>query len=201
MRNIDLDKAFDYACFKNIEAGKGITFWAWDTSDPTDDWEPMCTYADLESVPINILNRLYYNHPVLRLQDDHEDASEEDLRPRLYRWRTAHFSVGSIVWVVAYNFSGKDIPFGEIVGVRNKVWAERYSYSFSRGFKRNWGRYYRQIRTLNERKQATQVDGEPPIRAKRKPNVLPTGWDDFPIHYQKSWKKHRKTQWKSKKGQ
>jgi hypothetical protein len=61
-------------------------------------------------------------------------------------------------------------------------------------------KWYRAIRTQNERRQTgsrkdrdKEESGYQWARGKRR--HLPTKWDDFPIRYQKSWKKKRKTQY------
>jgi len=79
---------------------------------------------------------------------------------------------------------------------RNDYWRQRYN-SWSKSSKYcQW----RQAKTFNERRQNVVVDDlEPPIRGKRKPINLPSWWDDRTRHYEKNWKKSRKTQWKSQK--
>lgn len=59
--------------------------------------------------------------------------------------------------------------------------------------------YIRRPRTTQERRRAGQrgcgVDGVK-VRAKRNSRRLPCAWDDIWFRLQRSWKKHRKTQWK-----
>jgi hypothetical protein len=58
------------------------------------------------------------------------------------------------------------------------------------------GVWLRNIRTTQERKN--NQDGW--CRAKRRPHRLPNAWDDIPRRdvYDRSWKRHRKHQWKPK---
>lgn len=44
--------------------------------------------------------------------------------------------------------------------------------------------------------QAPVDDNEPIVRRARSPVALPTAWDDAPRGCQRSWKAHRRTQWK-----
>ncbi|HCW06988.1 MAG TPA: hypothetical protein DGG95_06450 [Cytophagales bacterium] len=63
--------------------------------------------------------------------------------------------------------------------------------------KRSGGGYYRHMKTTQERRWsfAAKVDGVP-WRARRNARNLPNPWDDICRTVTKSWKKHRKTQWK-----
>lgn len=66
---------------------------------------------------------------------------------------------------------------------------------------RGGNRYYRRPHTMMERRQAALVltdEGEVPPRGARNLRNLPNGWDDFRIaaREDRSWKRHRKTQWK-----
>lgn len=60
--------------------------------------------------------------------------------------------------------------------------------------------YFRKVRTASERRMAQVLcapDGEPAPRAKRSASNIPHSWDD--IHTRqpvRSWKMHRKNQWK-----
>lgn len=61
-------------------------------------------------------------------------------------------------------------------------------------------RYYRHPRTTQERRtNGSRKDRDLAVwrRAKRSASNIPDAWDDFAIFYQKSWKKHRKTQYRS----
>jgi hypothetical protein len=61
------------------------------------------------------------------------------------------------------------------------------------------GHYYRRPQTLNERKLAQALDGEPAPRAGRA-TVVPSDWDDRCVasRRERNWKKFRRTQWKTK---
>lgn len=63
------------------------------------------------------------------------------------------------------------------------------------GRKRKCGRSYRAIRTTQERRR---WDAEF-SRAARSWKRLPDAWDERPLRYQRTWKRHRKTQWKPAK--
>ncbi len=63
--------------------------------------------------------------------------------------------------------------------------------------------YYRSIKTTQERKNNTRKDNfesifEIKIRPKRKGKMLPDSWDDIGRCSQRSWKLHRKNQYKFK---
>lgn len=60
-----------------------------------------------------------------------------------------------------------------------------------------FGRYYRHPKTTQERR-ANQERNDPLVRRKRAARNLPTVYDDYPIHREKSWKKKRKTQYRPK---
>lgn len=65
--------------------------------------------------------------------------------------------------------------------------------------KRNAGIHYcRRIRHMNERRWATPVDDEPAPRPGRNSHNLPNPWDDYTVaaREDRSWKRHRRTQWK-----
>jgi len=59
------------------------------------------------------------------------------------------------------------------------------------------GGWYRHPKTFNEMKQSFGFDKNY-IRGKRKKHNLPDSWDDVHRTRTKSWKKHRKTQYKSR---
>lgn len=63
--------------------------------------------------------------------------------------------------------------------------------------------YHRSPKSKQEKSKAagSEVDEmEPKARAKRNANNLPDSWDDKNPGRQRSWKKHRKTQYKLKEG-
>lgn len=62
------------------------------------------------------------------------------------------------------------------------------------GRKRHFGRCYR---TFNHHRFARDFDQEF-SRAKRSPRQLPEHYDDFVIKHQRTWKVHRKSQYKPK---
>lgn len=67
------------------------------------------------------------------------------------------------------------------------------------------GHWFRRIRTYGEHRAAAAVlpeEGEPPFRAARRRPNLPSAWDDCPIsaHRDRSWKRHRRTQWRPRRG-
>lgn len=53
---------------------------------------------------------------------------------------------------------------------------------------------YRHPRTLQELKNATDVNDGPPVR--RKKSSIAVAWDDIPRQHTRSWKAHRGTQYK-----
>ena len=48
--------------------------------------------------------------------------------------------------------------------------------------------------TVEQREFATIA-----VRSKRRPKVLPQAYDDIPFDVSRTWKRHRKTQWKTTK--
>jgi hypothetical protein len=60
------------------------------------------------------------------------------------------------------------------------------------GYKRSGGHYYRHMRTTQERRHWDSEYG----RASRSPRKLPSWYDDIPRHTERSWKRHRRSQWK-----
>ena len=58
------------------------------------------------------------------------------------------------------------------------------------------GHYYRRIRTTQERRWSC-FDHEY-FRMKRNHKNIPNSWDDIQRHFQRNWKKFRKTQYKAK---
>jgi hypothetical protein len=67
--------------------------------------------------------------------------------------------------------------------------------------RRRFGGHYRIPATFTERRANALVDqeaGEPPVRSSRRWKNLPSSWDDMvrSDHNTRSWKKHRKHQWK-----
>lgn len=65
--------------------------------------------------------------------------------------------------------------------------------------KRRGGRYFRRLGTVGARRQAQCVDAEEPApRAARNATNIPNSWDDYAIaaREDRSWKRHRRTQWK-----
>jgi hypothetical protein len=62
------------------------------------------------------------------------------------------------------------------------------------------GYYFRNPKTTQERRMAGAVmteEGEPPPRAARGPKHLVTAWDDIPRGFDRTWKRHRRAQWKT----
>lgn len=70
--------------------------------------------------------------------------------------------------------------------------------------RRSWN-YLRQLNTMPERRLAEAHANQEmknygvKVRAKRNKANLPNSWDNYWRHNTKSWKKHRKHQWKQKK--
>ena len=79
----------------------------------------------------------------------------------------------------------------------NKIYVYRYSPVPGIGV-RHYGSWYRRMKTTQERRWslAEKVDGVP-WRKRRNFSNLPNSWDDKQKNVLKTWKKHRKTQWKS----
>lgn len=48
-------------------------------------------------------------------------------------------------------------------------------------------KYFRNVRTINELRQAADPEIKPFIRAKRQGHNLPNSWDDIPRSREKSW--------------
>lgn len=68
--------------------------------------------------------------------------------------------------------------------------------------RRRYGGHYRIPATFSERRAHAFIDldaGEPPVRGARRWKNLPNSWDDKvrSDHDARSWKKHRKHQWKA----
>lgn len=53
--------------------------------------------------------------------------------------------------------------------------------------------YFRHPKTANEKRKSQKC---PYVRAKRRPKNIPCAWDDMWYPSQRSWKSHRKTQYK-----
>lgn len=69
--------------------------------------------------------------------------------------------------------------------------------------RRRYGKYFRSLRHMNERRAAALVvteDGEVAPRPNRGVSLLPNPWDDYTIaaRRDRNWKRFRKTQWKPK---
>jgi hypothetical protein len=67
------------------------------------------------------------------------------------------------------------------------------------GSKPSNGHYHRRPKTTAEKRMYSLVlseDLEPPVRPSRSPSNLVDTWDDVYLHREKSWKRHRKTQYK-----
>ena len=61
------------------------------------------------------------------------------------------------------------------------------------------GDYMRSMRTTQElREVQNAIDQGIKVRGKRKKNYLPDAWWDFWRRSQRTWKRHRKTQYKGK---
>jgi hypothetical protein len=57
--------------------------------------------------------------------------------------------------------------------------------------------YFRPVRHINEKRSLyTAADYTVKVRGKRSLRNLPDDWDDKPRCWMRSWKKHRKTQYK-----
>jgi len=103
---------------------------------------------------------------------------------------------------VVYDHNGKIFTPEHLLGLFRKYrkpFNRRYASS---GRKSKHRRYVRRIKTFQERKWAHAWDDEefaPKVRLARQGKVLPNPWDDIKRYNQKSWKKHRKHQWKEKK--
>lgn len=101
---------------------------------------------------------------------------------------------------VAYSKNGKIIPrhmLASIVRKGRKKWVSNYN-SWS---KRSFGNYFRSIKTTQERRWNNawdDVEDAPKARAKRSNRCLPDAYWDIPRQETRSWKAHRKTQWKTK---
>ena len=52
---------------------------------------------------------------------------------------------------------------------------------------------FRHPHTQQERRESQDF----PVRAKRRWKYLSTAWDDIKVHAERSWKKHRRTQYKN----
>lgn len=74
-------------------------------------------------------------------------------------------------------------------------WLKKYSGTLEEG--RIQG--YVHPKTKQEKKHgASKDEDEPKVRSKRSPKNLPSTYDDKPIGTQRSWKKHRRNQYKDK---
>lgn len=56
--------------------------------------------------------------------------------------------------------------------------------------------YYRGVKTTNERRAWYNEDCKGLVRGRRNPRNLPNAYDDYPISYERSWKRKRKTQYR-----
>lgn len=115
-------------------------------------------------------------------------------------------------YVTPYSFvmlddSGKPMSladFEDLVPARKQSrWSRPFGeYGVSHpGRKRSNGHYYRRPKTISEKRMHSLVvneDQEPAVRGSRKPSNLADSWDDICLYREKSWKSHRKTQYKEK---
>jgi hypothetical protein len=63
---------------------------------------------------------------------------------------------------------------------------------------KRYGRYFRSPKTLKNLKYYTGVleEFEPKVKIRGGRSSMPTSWDDISINFTRSWKSHRKTQYK-----
>lgn len=89
---------------------------------------------------------------------------------------------------------------------RPLLWRPNYSYKFRDGPVPGTGKigtyeYFRSIKTHQERRNAVACEKDPMgrslVRGGRSGANVPTSWEDIGRNITRSWKKHRKTQWKS----
>jgi hypothetical protein len=58
------------------------------------------------------------------------------------------------------------------------------------------GRYYRQPKTYRTIREILAPSEDNTPRVRTKVNDAPSHWEDCQIRYQRTWKRHRNTQWK-----
>jgi len=75
-------------------------------------------------------------------------------------------------------------------------WGGAFTHPGRKWKHRKGGGFYRQIRTTAERR----ANQDWPVRPSRRPHRLPNAWDDIirDDHGHRSWKRHRKTQYKAR---
>jgi len=91
----------------------------------------------------------------------------------------------------------------QVIFSRQSGWKRKYMFKyridpvpFTGHYKR--GRLFRHIRTTQERRYNLSEEHKDYVRGKRR--KLPEAWDDILIssQYNKSWKRHRSTQYKDR---
>lgn len=115
-------------------------------------------------------------------------------------------------WVIE-DASGNRIPPGDVPKSKKAIKRERYvrkwrekAFIFRSGPVSNTGgargrrvsdyMRYPQTHAILKECYKPLEEFEPNIRSSRSRKYIPTSWDDIPRSCQRSWKKHRKTQWK-----
>ncbi len=97
------------------------------------------------------------------------------------------------------NELGDQLDPAPLLTLRQAMMARRVQVRRHPGAKRRHGRYFRRIRTVQERRMAAAGEGDPegpPVRTKRNARNLPSDWSDLHRDKGRSWKRYRKTQWK-----
>lgn len=99
---------------------------------------------------------------------------------------------------------GEIVTIGYLVALWNQRFRKPYRYTpYIPGTKRSRYGWYRHLKTTNERRQAVDnwdaydeygIVVRP--RGSRGYHGLPNSWDDYHRTDTRSWKKHRKTQWR-----
>lgn len=90
----------------------------------------------------------------------------------------------------------------EVVAARREASLAAFYRRNPEGGKRGHYRYFRRIETMAEIRQnhgwskIGRLEGEPPPRASRTRGNLPTSWDDICRTRTRSWKAHRRDQWR-----
>jgi len=126
----------------------------------------------------------------------HQEFADEHYGIQIYRHSE----------VIIRDDYGEIVHLQDLIDEWNKRFKSKYRWKGPRrlsGSKYSSYRWFRALRTTNERRQAVEnwdayddygIVVKP--RGKRNVNSLPNSWDDYCRSQNHSWKKHRKTQWR-----
>jgi len=126
-----------------------------------------------------------------------------------FAWPMSSSEVAPYLNLVAKASSGKRLDVNLLLRWHSRKLEAARAWRWARRRLENWngegpvpgtrkrsryGNYIRRPYTQAERRDAVwlEEEGEPPIRASRRANYLPTRWDDMPRHTERCWKRQHK---------